>query len=79
MKCLWSPILLSALLVIGVCRATTAQDDLTAYNLPPRREDLETLPLAGIVEMNYGNISSILTSVFEVMQSITAFKYELVR
>ena len=59
-------------------RGQTSQDDLTSTHFPSRAKELETTPLIGITAMNYHNISSILTSLLEAYQRITAFKNELV-
>ena len=58
--------------------AVHAQISITSIHFPPRAKELETTPLIGITAMNYHNISSILTSLLEAYQRITAFKNELV-
>lgn len=59
--------------------ATHSAMDLTQVHFPPRVTELQHTALSNVTQLNYENISSIYTSVLEVMQTITALKNELVR
>lgn len=52
--------------------------DITEIHFPPRAKELQTSSPSLVTAMNYQNVSSLLTSVLEVFQIITAYKNELV-
>lgn len=65
-------------LLLGALATHSGVTDLTRIHFPPRAMEVRLPLLSNVIELNYQNVSSVLTRVLEVEQTITALKNHMV-